>query len=158
LRALASALGVDAQLRWLGAIYEEAELAPWFLTASALVYPGSIGLSLLHAFGYGLPVITHDRLRQQNPEIAALIPGVNGLLHARGDAQGLAACADALLAGRALRALMSAAALHTVSETYGMPGMVRRFHAAIQAAAALSGARASERDHGVVGDAHRSLR
>ena len=40
----------------LGSIYDEIELAPWFLTADAFVYPENIGLSILHAFGYGLPV------------------------------------------------------------------------------------------------------
>jgi glycosyltransferase involved in cell wall biosynthesis len=158
LRAACRSLGVDTRVRWLGEIRGEAALAPWFLSASALVYPGSIGLSLLHAFGYGLPVITHDRLRQHGPEIAALAPGINGLLHARGDAQALAGCVHALLASRDLRRLMSAAALHTVISRYTMPGMVNRFHAAIHAAAALSAAPATNPGACDVSHAHHSLR
>lgn len=79
--AHADRLGLDGHVLWLGAIYKEEELAPWFLTSKCCVHPGAIGLTLLHAFGYGLPVITHDNNRNHMPEITALRDGSNGLLY-----------------------------------------------------------------------------
>ena len=61
LQSIAEELDVEQYVRWLGSIYDEAQLAPWFLTADAFVYPGAIGLSVLHAMGYGLPVVTQFR-------------------------------------------------------------------------------------------------
>ena len=62
-------------IRWLGALYEQEVMAPWFLSAKVFVYPGYIGLSIMHAMGYGLPVITHDNMDNQSPEVAALRNG-----------------------------------------------------------------------------------
>jgi len=64
-------LGVADQVRFLGPIYEESELARWFLSAVGLVHPGTIGLSMIHAFAYGLPVVTHNSRRMHNPEFDA---------------------------------------------------------------------------------------
>jgi glycosyltransferase involved in cell wall biosynthesis len=90
LRQLAKTLGIDDRLIMPGAIYEEPKLAPWFLSAAVFCYPEKLGLSLLHAFGYGLPVITGERIEAQNPEIEALEPGVNGLTYPADDATALA--------------------------------------------------------------------
>ena len=65
-------------VKWLGAIYEENELAKWFLACDAFIYPGAIGLSLNHAMAYGLPVITHNLKSKQMPEISYLKDGFNG--------------------------------------------------------------------------------
>jgi len=72
LQEQARQLSLENNVLWLGAVYDESELAPWFLSAIALLHPAAIGLSLLHAYGYGLPVLTHNNLDRQMPEIAAL--------------------------------------------------------------------------------------
>ena len=79
LKQKAKQLGVDNNIIWLGAIYEQESLAPWFLYSKALIHPGAIGLSLLHSMGYGLPVLTHSNLDMHMPEIAAFKEGMNGL-------------------------------------------------------------------------------
>lgn len=76
LESLASSLKVS--VRWLGAIYEENELVPWFLSSDIFIYPGAIGLSLNHAMAYGLPVITHNLKSKQMPEFSYLEENVNG--------------------------------------------------------------------------------
>ncbi|MEM6655168.1 MAG: glycosyltransferase family 4 protein, partial [Planctomycetota bacterium] len=111
----AERLGVQQHVRFLGPIYEEPRLAPWFLSASAFVYPANIGLSLLHAFGYGLPVVTSDKTEAQNPEIVALEPGVNGLTYRDGDAGDLADQLLTLLGDKPLRERLGAAAHATAT-------------------------------------------
>jgi glycosyltransferase involved in cell wall biosynthesis len=135
LQRLGGTLGINAGLLWPGAIYDEQELAPWFLCADALVNPGAIGLSLLHAFSYGLPVVTHSDQRRHGPEIAALIDGRNGLLFARADARDLARQLRTLCLEPDTGSRMRAAARETIMTTFGFEAMVGRFAEAIRSAA-----------------------
>jgi glycosyltransferase involved in cell wall biosynthesis len=129
LETRAHELGVDDHVRWLGAILEERELAPWFLSSRLLIHPGAIGLSLLHAFGYGLPVVTHDDPQGQMPEFEALEPEVNGLVYGRGDVASLADTVCRGLADEQLRRRMSADARRTAREKYNVEIMVDRLAA-----------------------------
>jgi glycosyltransferase involved in cell wall biosynthesis len=135
LERLSQSLRLEDALIFTGAVYEEMRIAPWALSARLCAYPVNIGLSLLHAFGYGLPVITSNRLSAQNPEIEALRDGVNGLLYEHGSAADLAARITALLRDEARRSAMSQAALDTVSgpQGYTLERMVEEFVAAIRA-------------------------
>lgn len=134
-------LGMKDRVRFAGAIFDEDAIAPWALSSSMLVHPGGIGLSLMHAFGYGLPVITTDRLGLHGPEAEIHETGVNGLLYRHGDAEDLAGKIATLLDDEPLRRRMSEAALATVSGPRGrnVEGMVAGFLDAIDFAAARHG-------------------
>lgn len=138
LRAHCTRLRLDGLVTWHGAEHDEMRLAPWFLSAQLFVYPGAIGLSLLHAFNYGLPVITHDQLRQHNPEIAALKPGVNGSLFNQGNALDLATRIDQLLSQQDTLRHMREQARQTIEQRFSTDIMVDRFIAAVEAAHRLS--------------------
>lgn len=139
LEALAAQLGVAEAVSWVGALYGEAALAPYCLAADLFAYPAAIGLSILHAFGYGLPVLTSDDLAAHNPEIETLVPGLNGAVYRDGDAAAFAAAADTLLDDDLGRARMSRAALATVQPPagYTVDRMVEGFVAAIEMAQRL---------------------
>lgn len=62
----------------------------YFLKSHVYVYPGGIGLSILHAMSFGLPVITTDDLISQFPEFELLIPGINGDLYKNNSIEDLA--------------------------------------------------------------------
>ena len=79
LRRLVKELDCQDNVLFTGPIYAEAELAPWFLSAQMFCYPSNIGLSLIHAFHYGLPVVLGDDLTQCGPEAYAFEPEVNGV-------------------------------------------------------------------------------
>lgn len=144
LQGLAQELGVAANVRWLGAQYAESANAPWFLSATCFVYPGPIGLSLLHAMGYGLPVITHGDRRRHNPEIAALRNGWNGFEFTDADAGDLADKIARLAQDPALRSQMSANARLTAYEDFSLDQMADRFCAAVMyARRAVGGAAAA---------------
>ncbi|MES1195337.1 MAG: glycosyltransferase family 4 protein, partial [Steroidobacter sp.] len=129
LHSLAQALGIDSHVRWLGARYDETEIAPWFLCALCFVYPGPIGLSILHAMGYGLPVITHANRRRHNPEIVVLRDEWNGLMFEDGNVTDLAAKIAMLAADGELHQRLAANALATAHQDYTLDVMVRRFAA-----------------------------
>jgi glycosyltransferase involved in cell wall biosynthesis len=132
LRRLAVELGIAERIVFAGAIYDEAALAPWFLCADLFCYPANIGLSLLHSFGYGLPVVTSDRTESQNPEIEALQDGINGLTYRHDDRQSLARALARVLDDRALRQHLAAGALATVRERFTVPRMVDGMERAIR--------------------------
>lgn len=135
LRRLTLRLKLQERVLFLGAVYGQRELAPWFLAASVFCYPTNIGLSLLHAFGYGLPVVTSDKLDAQNPEIEALHDGKNGLLYRDGDVADLAAVLERILDDPALGRRLGAEARRTALEDYPVANMVRGLHDALLAAA-----------------------
>lgn len=125
--------GVGHRIRWLGVLHDQNAMAPWFLSARAFVYPGAIGLSLMHAFSYGLPVVTHGNADHQMPEFAALVPGENGLVFREGDAHNLAVQLASLVESDALFNHLSAGARKTALEEYSMPRMIERFKEAVMA-------------------------
>ncbi len=130
----ADELGLGDKLRLLGALHGEEELAPWFLSSTCFAYPGAIGLSLNHAFGYGLPVVTHDNPHQQMPEFSALTAGENGLLFRQHDHLSLAETLAGLLADEQRCRTLGQNAYRTVRGPFSMERMVENFAAAIRAA------------------------
>jgi len=132
LRQLAQELGVAEQVRWLGAQYEEANIAPWFLSSLCFTYPGPIGLSILHAMGYGLPVVTHNDRRRHNPEIVVLREGWNGLMFHDGDINDLANKIQYLAGNEEHRQVLAANAYATAHEEFTLQNMVERFSAAAE--------------------------
>jgi len=131
LESLVRERGLTAHVRFLGAMFEEAKLAPWFLSAVCMVYPGAIGLSLLHAFSYGTTVVTHDNLHNQNPEIAALEHEQNGFMFRENDVADLAHHLDRLLKDPAMRSRMSQAAYNTAHQDFTIEAMVSNFEQAV---------------------------
>lgn len=135
LEQLAKERNIADKVVFTGPIYDDQQLAPWMLSASIFCYPVNIGLSILHAFGYGLPVLTSDKTDAQNPEIEALKPGENGATYKHNDQQSLTDTIATLLADEPRRAAMSKAALHTVAEEFSLKTMVDGMEAAIRYAA-----------------------
>ncbi len=131
LQSLTRELGLTDRVRFLGPIYDEDQLAPWFLTAKAFCYPSNIGLSILHAMGYGLPVITADDIDSQNPEFEALEAGHNGLVYPPNDTSALAATMDRLLSDPALGEKLGHGARETIATRYNLEAMTSGYLAAL---------------------------
>jgi glycosyltransferase involved in cell wall biosynthesis len=125
--------GISQAIQWRGPLYDEDSLAPWFMSSAVLVHPGAVGLTLLHAFGYGLPVVTHDERSQQMPEIAALGDGSNGVLFRQGDVKSLAETLLGVLRAPELRSHLSEAALRTAREEFNTAVMAQRFSEMVHA-------------------------
>ena len=131
----ADALGIANAVRFVGPIYDESKLAPWFLSSGVFCYPSGVGLSILHGFNYGLPIVTDDNYALHNPEIEAMRPGENGLLYRYEDAGDLAEKLAMLLGDVSVHRAMSAAALATARDRFNLQTMVDGFEAAIRYAA-----------------------
>jgi glycosyltransferase involved in cell wall biosynthesis len=113
-------------------VYDEMKLAPWFLSAKLFCYPANVGLSLIHALWYGLPVVTGDKLESHNPEIVALEHGINGLMYPHGSREALVEALRTILSDESLRASMSQAARQKVEKRFTVSQMVDGMEAAIR--------------------------
>ena len=132
LRELASQLGIADKILFVGSVYEERDLAPYFLSADLFVYPTNLGLSILHAFGYGVPVVAGDLLYAHNPEVEALENGHNGILFRHLDDADMADKIIALLKNPAQIVSMSLFAHETAMKRFTVKRMVDGMEAAIR--------------------------
>lgn len=130
LEAQARKMSVD--VRFTGAIYEEDQLARFFLNARAVVSPGKVGLLAMHALAYGVPVITHDDMDRQMPEVEAIDAEVTGAFFRYGDVVDLARqMAIFLKRSPEEQAVTCAAAIARIEGEYTPKVQVERITAAL---------------------------
>lgn len=139
LKAQAERLGLGGRVVFTGPVYGEEAIAPYYLSSHAFVYPANIGLSILHAMGYGVPVVTSDNTATQNPEIEALRDGENGVLYPHLDAAALAGAIRGLVGDERRRAAMGEEARRTATEVFGVERMADGFEAAARFCQGLRG-------------------
>jgi len=63
-----------------GAITDNEKLAPFFRRAIAIVSPGQAGLTILHGFAHGVPMVTY-RHAISGGELENIVHGTNGILY-----------------------------------------------------------------------------
>ncbi len=88
LEALAKDKGVNAV--FTGALYDELEIGKMLNASDLAVMPGPVGLLVMHALAYGVPVVSNNDFDTQMPEFEAIIPGVTGDFFESGDVSSLA--------------------------------------------------------------------
>jgi glycosyltransferase involved in cell wall biosynthesis len=67
-------------IKFLGPIYELLVLAKYFMLSDLLVIPGRPGLTCVHGFCYGIPIITSRSGVQYSPELDYICHNRNGLI------------------------------------------------------------------------------
>ena len=139
LKQYSESLGLAERVAWHGAIVEEKAIARICNQCKVFVYPGSVGLSLIHAFAYGLPALVHGDRWRHMPEIAAFRDTCNGISFRRGDGQSLALSVARMFSGSCNR--MSAEAVETVERSFNIEDMCVRF---IEAVDVMSGRRTND--------------
>lgn len=129
----ATELGLADRVAWHGGTTDELWIAEIANQCRLLVYPGSVGLSLIHAFAYGLPAIVHDNRWKHMPEIAALRVGTNGLTYREGSSISLADTIKTLLGDRLTMKRMSSEVVAMTDKTFNTKDMADRFYEFIRA-------------------------
>lgn len=88
LKQLVDRLDLKDEVKFTGGVYGK-DLYPILNGSDIMIYPGGIGLSLVHALSFGIPVITTDNKSLHGPEIELLQQGINGDFFKEGDARNL---------------------------------------------------------------------
>lgn len=78
LEAYASELGIQQQVWFYGACYDEKLNAELVFNADLCVAPGNVGLTAMHTMVFGTPVISHNDFKWQMPEFEAIKAGRTG--------------------------------------------------------------------------------
>ena len=117
----------DPRFIFHGALYKEKDIGAIALKCDLLVYPGSVGLSLIKGFGYGLPAVIHSNMRNHMPECAAAVKNKNAIFFNENDYESF------IHAIRNYHSMPSVSklelhvnALKTVQKTYNTDDMIRR--------------------------------
>lgn len=127
LESLSQDLGIGDRIVWHGGTTSEPEIAKIANRCRAFVYPGGVGLSLIHAMAYGLPSIVHDDRWRHMPEIAAFIDGKTGRAFKRGSVSSLTSVLSELVQNPATLDSMSSAATTQADTRFNSTEMCRRF-------------------------------
>jgi glycosyltransferase involved in cell wall biosynthesis len=131
LEHLSTQFGLTDRVEFVGAIYQQERLAPWFNDAWVSVSPGYIGLSAIHSLAYGVPMIVAQG-EPHSPEVTALEDGVNAVFFPSDDVEELAQRLILLAKDQEQWQHMCQAAQRTVKQRFSLLAMVQAFEEAVQ--------------------------
>lgn len=117
----------NININYYGEIWDEYKISSLICNNHAFVYPGAVGLSIIHAFSLGLPAIVHDERMLHMPEIGVFENCVNGLHFKNGCAASLASKICLLKNNRHDLKIYSENAFSRVGVTYNTKDMALRF-------------------------------
>lgn len=78
LNNLVKKYSLEKNVWFVGALYNEEEIAKYITNADLCISPGNVGLTAMHSLVYGTPVITNDNFNTQMPEFESIKKGVTG--------------------------------------------------------------------------------
>lgn len=116
-------------IRIHGAIYDEDILGKYIFASDLTVNPGNLGLSIVHAFAYGSPMVTCSPGVYgpfHGPEIEYLHDGRNGIFCSL-SAESLADSISGILSDKNILEAMSASALETARNECSLSIMLAGF-------------------------------
>jgi glycosyltransferase involved in cell wall biosynthesis len=91
MKRFADNLGLQDRVFWHGGTTDERKIADVANKCRLFSFPGAVGLSLIHAMGYGLPAIINDNRWTNGPEITAFTDGETGRAFRQGSTEDMAA-------------------------------------------------------------------
>jgi len=127
LEAKVKSYGLSDGVRFMGAIYDEAVLARWYLTSTVFVMPTCIGLSAHHSMAYGLPVVTDDSVESQASEFDIVYHMLNGIVYKNSSLTSLAKSLEKVVDDSALQRSLSKGALVTVTNNSSIERKANNF-------------------------------
>lgn len=80
-----------------GSCYDEQVIAELYYNALVCVSPGNVGLTAIHSFMYGCPVISHDNFSDQMPEVEVIEDGMTGCYFKQNDIYSLASTIEQIV-------------------------------------------------------------
>lgn len=125
--AAAEAAGISKRITWHGMSTDEQVIGAIANRCRLFVYPGQVGLSLIHAMAYGLPCIVHSDRWRHMPEIAAFEAERTGRSFAPDDAEDLANVIAKAIDDPDLLNCFSARCIKITNASFNTSNMADRF-------------------------------
>lgn len=110
-----------------GEVWCESEITKILEHCHLFVYPGAVGLSIIHAFAIGLPVLIHSDIKFHMPEASAFVDNVNGFSFERGCLKSLTNSLNWAINNKPILADYAVQAYDTVKFSYNSEDMASRF-------------------------------
>lgn len=114
-------------IQCFGEQWEESKVTEILSDCHVFVYPGSVGLSIIHAYALGLPAIVHDNRALHMPEIGCFKNGFNGVHFEHDSYLSLTERLIDIFQDRCLLKKYSLNAFGTVTNTFNTKDMAIRF-------------------------------
>lgn len=125
---------INNDIKIHGSIYDDSITAKYLFASDLMIMPGYVGLSIIHAFAFGLPMVTSRTTAAgpfHAPEIEYLIEGENGVL-CNMTKESYAETIGELLEDKKKLNGMQKNALHTAYNDASVENFVNGFHEAVQ--------------------------
>lgn len=123
---------VENRIIWHKFSSNEIAISNLFNSCKCFVYPGEVGLSIIHAMSYGLPAIIHNNNLHHNPEHSAFINKKTGLFFEENNARSLSLIMDKLYSSSDQELEnFSKNSLNIINNNYSIDNMVMNFNDAI---------------------------
>ncbi|TGZ32609.1 hypothetical protein EQ875_03844 [Photobacterium damselae subsp. damselae] len=121
---------LNHNITWYGKVYDDIQIKKIADKCHLFIYPGSVGLSIIHAFSMGLPALIHNEIKLHMPEIAAFKNGYNGIYFDYNDINSLSAIIEKISILDINN--MSLNARKTVENSFNTKDMAKRFSVLIK--------------------------
>jgi L-malate glycosyltransferase len=132
---MADKAGIASYVHFLGEQYDEKYLGTILGASDLAVIPSAAGLSIMHAFVFGTPVLIHDRIEFHGPEWEAVIDGKTGFFYRYGDINDLAAKMEQAIFPVPAKSTMADACKSVINEKYNPHRQVETFVRAVRESA-----------------------
>jgi glycosyltransferase involved in cell wall biosynthesis len=129
----AALAGAAGSMRFVGAVYDPAELGRHFLSAAVFALPGLGGLSINEAMFYGLPVVCSSG---DGTELHLVREGYNGAFFRENDAESMAQALIRILSDQEERARMGVRSREIIDREVNIRTVVAEYMKAFRFAAA----------------------
>lgn len=120
-------LGLSDYFIWYGTIHDEDSISDILNKCLAFVYPGAVGLSIIHSMAYGLPSIIHDNIKLHMPEVCAFKNDVTGLSFKYNDTTDLVKVFEVFQSKNVDTNSLSLNCINTIDNTYTTESMSKKF-------------------------------
>ncbi|QQS55457.1 MAG: glycosyltransferase family 4 protein [Candidatus Competibacteraceae bacterium] len=117
LHSLSLQLATQRKVHFVGAIYDEIEIAKYMKLSAAALIPEA-GLPIIHPMGYGLPPIISDNLARHGTEWEAVEEGQTGFFYCDNDIDSLITVIKKCLLDDEMRLIISKNARRRAVERY----------------------------------------
>ena len=124
---LSAQLKIEKNVIWHGTKTDEKQISEIMNNSALFVYPGNVGLSLIHCMSYSLPCLIHDNRKHHNPEADALLENDKAIYFREDDYIDLSIKMDKLLIDKDLRLNQSNINFKIVEHKYNVDEMAKKF-------------------------------